>query len=251
MMGKTRQELGRPRKLPWPPKLLPLKSSNHRSPALRWSFFILNMELRKIGLGGYIMEMSRIEYGRLSLRGVLLNNHIPNMTLNTLRKLGVQERSRKESAAGDAGNATTMDEERKQANDKRQTNVLVATLIATVSFAAAFTVPGGYESNDVNKGLAVLSEKIAFKAFAIANSMAFSLSTAAVYTHFTASARSSSLTEENMLTIRACGFTSWALIALMIAFISGTYVVLPHSLAVTTAVVLCCFYFSGMVAVVV
>jgi hypothetical protein len=56
MMGKTKKELKRPRKLPWPPKLPPLKSSGHHNPALWWSLFILNMELRKIGLevGGLI-----------------------------------------------------------------------------------------------------------------------------------------------------------------------------------------------------
>jgi hypothetical protein len=38
------------------PKLPPLKGNDHRSPALWWSLFILNMELRKIGLevGGLI-----------------------------------------------------------------------------------------------------------------------------------------------------------------------------------------------------
>ena len=178
---------------------------------------------------------------------MLLNNHIPYTYVTTRRESGVLERSRKESAAGDAGNATTIDEERKQANDMGQTNVLVATLIATVSFAAAFTVPGGYESNGVNKGLAVLSEKTAFRAFAIANSIAFSLSTASVYSHFRASAGSSSLTEKNMLTNRANGFTFWSIRALMIAFISGSYVVLPHSFAVTIAVVLCCCFYIGLI----
>jgi hypothetical protein len=50
VMGKTRQELKRPRRLPWSPKPTPLKGNDHRSPALRWSLFILNMELRKNGL---------------------------------------------------------------------------------------------------------------------------------------------------------------------------------------------------------
>jgi hypothetical protein len=49
-MRKTKEELKRPRKLPWPPKLLPRKSSDHRSPALRWSLLIFNMGLRKNGL---------------------------------------------------------------------------------------------------------------------------------------------------------------------------------------------------------
>jgi hypothetical protein len=50
VMGKTKQELKRPRRLPWSPKLTPLKGNDHRSPALRWSLLILNMELRKNGL---------------------------------------------------------------------------------------------------------------------------------------------------------------------------------------------------------
>jgi hypothetical protein len=57
MMGKTKQELMRLRKLPWPPRLPPLKSSDHRSPTLQWSLFIFNMELRKIGL-----EVRRLIY---------------------------------------------------------------------------------------------------------------------------------------------------------------------------------------------
>jgi hypothetical protein len=50
MMRKIKEELKGPRKLPWPPKLTPLKGNDHRSPALRWSLLILNMELRKNGL---------------------------------------------------------------------------------------------------------------------------------------------------------------------------------------------------------
>ena len=55
-MRKTKEELSRPRKLPWSPKLPPLKGNDHRSPALQWSLFILNMKLRKNGLevGGLI-----------------------------------------------------------------------------------------------------------------------------------------------------------------------------------------------------
>ena len=56
MMQKTKQELGRLRKLP------SIKGNDHRSPALQWSLFILNMELRKNGLevGGLIYWISLI-----------------------------------------------------------------------------------------------------------------------------------------------------------------------------------------------
>jgi hypothetical protein len=56
VMEKTRLEQMKPRELPWPPRLPPLKSSDHCSPALWWSLFIFNIELRKVGLevGGLI-----------------------------------------------------------------------------------------------------------------------------------------------------------------------------------------------------
>ncbi len=55
-MEKTRLEHMKPRELPWPPRLPPLKSNDHHSPALRWFLFIFNIELRKISLevGGLI-----------------------------------------------------------------------------------------------------------------------------------------------------------------------------------------------------
>jgi hypothetical protein len=50
VMEKTRLGQMKPRELPWPPRLPPLKSSDHRSPALRWSLFIFNIELGNISL---------------------------------------------------------------------------------------------------------------------------------------------------------------------------------------------------------
>ena len=50
VIEKTKQEQMKPRELLWPPRLPPLKSSDHHSPTLRWSLFIFNIELRKVGL---------------------------------------------------------------------------------------------------------------------------------------------------------------------------------------------------------
>ena len=80
MMGKTKQELMRPRELLWPSRLLPFKSSDHRSSALRWSLFIFNMELRKIGLEveGLIYWISLIcrDMKALDLLGIQCNSKI-------------------------------------------------------------------------------------------------------------------------------------------------------------------------------
>ncbi|OVA15739.1 Ankyrin repeat [Macleaya cordata] len=55
-----------------------------------------------------------------------------------------------------------------------QSCTLVATLIATVAFAAAFTVPGGNisDSNSINNGIPIFLNKNSFMVFAIANALA-------------------------------------------------------------------------------
>ncbi|CAN6180346.1 unnamed protein product [Urochloa humidicola] len=60
---------------------------------------------------------------------------------------------------------------------------LVAILIATITFAAAFTLPGGYSTDPGNEGLPIMSRKFAFKAFLISDTLAMcsSLAVAFVY----------------------------------------------------------------------
>ncbi|KAL0926685.1 hypothetical protein M5K25_002930 [Dendrobium thyrsiflorum] len=55
---------------------------------------------------------------------------------------------------------------------------IVAVLIATVTFAAAFTLPGGYNNDDSNQGqgMAILAKKVAFKVFLISNTIAMASS---------------------------------------------------------------------------
>ncbi|KAK1283955.1 Ankyrin repeat-containing protein [Acorus calamus] len=54
-----------------------------------------------------------------------------------------------------------------------ETMSLVAVLLATISFAAAFTLPGGYNSDDPNKGHATLIKKLALKAFLLSDTITF------------------------------------------------------------------------------
>jgi hypothetical protein len=49
---------------------------------------------------------------------------------------------------------------------------LVAILIATITFAAAFTLPGGYSNDAGSEGFPIMGWKLAFKAFLIADTLA-------------------------------------------------------------------------------
>lgn len=124
------------------------------------------------------------------------------------------------------------------------THLLVATLIATVTFAAGFSLPGGFNDEGSNKGKAVFSTKLAFKAFLLSDSIAFYCSTAAVFLHFFAS-----LEENYHLLLRFIKFsailTYLAILGMVIAFTSGIYLVLPNSSGLSTsAFVLGCLFLS-------
>ncbi|CAL9030922.1 unnamed protein product, partial [Prunus brigantina] len=56
--------------------------------------------------------------------------------------------------------------------DRVNTLFVVATLFATVTFAAAFTMPGGYNNSGPNEGMATLLTKYMFQAFVIFNTIA-------------------------------------------------------------------------------
>ncbi|RVW99574.1 hypothetical protein CK203_021365 [Vitis vinifera] len=54
--------------------------------------------------------------------------------------------------------------------------ILMATLIATVTFAAAFTIPGGFQAEDPHKGMVVLGRNMAFRTFIITDTIAMTSS---------------------------------------------------------------------------
>nr|GEV81257.1 ankyrin repeat-containing domain, PGG domain protein [Tanacetum cinerariifolium] len=57
--------------------------------------------------------------------------------------------------------------------------MVVATLIATIVFAAAFTVPGGYNQND---GIPMFKQKLSFISFVVADAISLFLSSASILT---------------------------------------------------------------------
>ncbi|XP_078151153.1 protein ACCELERATED CELL DEATH 6-like [Carex rostrata] len=53
-----------------------------------------------------------------------------------------------------------------------QNTSLVAALLATITFAAAFTLPGGFSSDPADAGLPIFSRKVAFQVFLISDTIA-------------------------------------------------------------------------------
>lgn len=61
---------------------------------------------------------------------------------------------------------------------KGETHMVVAALITTITFAARFTIPGGYDGDEgPNQGMTILTKKAAFQAFIISDTIALLFST--------------------------------------------------------------------------
>ncbi|KAJ1685375.1 hypothetical protein LUZ63_016765 [Rhynchospora breviuscula] len=58
---------------------------------------------------------------------------------------------------------------------------LIAILIATITFAAAFTLPGGYSNDSGTEGLPVMAKEAAFKTFLISDTLALCSSLAVAF----------------------------------------------------------------------
>ncbi|CAN6818047.1 unnamed protein product [Brassica oleracea] len=100
-----------------------------------------------------------------------------------------------------------------------EVHLFVAVLVATVAFAAAFQLPGGYKPD----GTPVLNEEVAFTCFLVFDTIAFIFSVATVYLLFYASrdmfcARSALLYMSTLLMVVS-------LIAMASAFVSGMYLI--------------------------
>ncbi|KAF5460185.1 hypothetical protein F2P56_020071 [Juglans regia] len=135
---------------------------------------------------------------------------------------------------------------RKEYLDKAaETHLVVAALITTVTFAAAITMPGGFVGTGGDphyEGSAILRRNAAFKAFIITDAISLVLSSSAVVTHlFLPVLLWNSHSDETRyaLLMLAKWFILMAMGAMVLAFITGAYAVLAHSLdlAITTCVI--------------
>ena len=204
--------------------------------------------MRKLEHGGARQSLHRLFFGENTDRKNN-GNEEPKQDINKLdqlktkgpRILGRASQSRRER------NREVVKKKEissKYLKDVSNTHLVVSTLIATVTFAAGFTLPGGYNEDDPNKGKTVLAAKAAFKTFAIADAIAFYCSTAAVFLHFFASLEQSYHLIRRFITFAAL-LTYISILAMVVAFTSGIYVVLPDSSPTsTTSIVLGSLFFT-------
>ncbi|XP_031249336.1 ankyrin repeat-containing protein ITN1-like [Pistacia vera] len=130
---------------------------------------------------------------------------------------------------------------------ERDTHLIVAALIATVTFAAAFTVPAGYQSEKgQNQGTAILSRNYHFQTFIIADLIAMFLSLSAILFHF--SMEFKFFREVLFLFDTAVVGTIFALIAMVIAFVSGIRAVLLPPVGLFSAILCICIGFCILVS---
>ncbi|CAL5395343.1 unnamed protein product [Camellia sinensis] len=105
-------------------------------------------------------------------------------------------------------------------------------------------MPGGYDGNQgPNQGMAILTRETAFQAFAVTNTIAMILSTSSIITYFFGAPskdRDKLLKHHNS----TANLVMVATVAMVLVFITGTYVVLEHSraLAIAVCVTSCRFF---------
>ncbi|XP_057988962.1 ankyrin repeat-containing protein NPR4-like [Hevea brasiliensis] len=120
----------------------------------------------------------------------------------------------------------------------KESHLVAAILVATVAFAAAFTSPGGYisDENNLKKGTAILSRNPAFKLFFISDTIAMVFSACSVFAHIMLGILG--YQERYYWLIRyAFNFLFYAMVAMMITFVAGTYAFLSHSFGIVICVI--------------
>ncbi|XP_021739407.1 protein ACCELERATED CELL DEATH 6-like [Chenopodium quinoa] len=117
-----------------------------------------------------------------------------------------------------------------------KSEMVVATLIATVSFTSALALPGGFNQNPgTNFGMAVLKSKASFRAFLVSDIIAFSCSTSAILLcTLIADALSTRRNMQRLFWARL--LTVISLGAMGIALMTGVCAVLSHSSALVITI---------------
>lgn len=118
-------------------------------------------------------------------------------------------------------------EQEKKISDSTQIIGIGSVLIVTVAFAAAFTIPGGFRTDDhPNGGTATLAGNKFFRAFIIANTLALVCSGLATMNVMFAGVATVDIRTRMSAFVISIFFLSFAAKSLGAAFLLGLYVVL-------------------------
>uniref|UniRef100_A0A7C9ENL1 PGG domain-containing protein n=1 Tax=Opuntia streptacantha TaxID=393608 RepID=A0A7C9ENL1_OPUST len=108
--------------------------------------------------------------------------------------------------------------------ERLNTLLMVSTLVATVTYASGFTVPGGYKQDNPDIGMAILAHRCAFQVFVISDTIALFSSILAAVTLIWAHL------DDSRLILLALDFAmpllGIALVTMCVAFMAGLYVTL-------------------------
>ncbi|KAM3268325.1 hypothetical protein P3S67_031266 [Capsicum chacoense] len=127
-----------------------------------------------------------------------------------------------------------------------QIHIVVATLIMAVTFSAGITLRRDFESDSdsPNQGMAILIRKTAFRAFAISDAIAFTCSVVAIFIYFLMADTSRSPQSKKLVKklYDLTGiFQFLSMLAVVIAFATGMFATLSHSLGLAVTVCsICC-----------
>ncbi|TXG46638.1 hypothetical protein EZV62_027860 [Acer yangbiense] len=116
--------------------------------------------------------------------------------------------------------------------EAKRNELVAATLIATVTFAAGFTVPGGLVADKgPDQGTAILIRNAAFRIFVLLNTTSMILSSFSVFNHVWIGSASTEWDQRKLARHTAISQTliTYALVAMIGAFISGSFAVLHSS----------------------
>ncbi|KAH7859483.1 hypothetical protein Vadar_001714 [Vaccinium darrowii] len=147
---------------------------------LVWSTTIKKTKLQTFA-AAYIEDEtflgSEIDGGRI----IAFKEH-ENVAKFKIKRFEEEEKiKKKETDEKDKTREKKQIEARKASVTVYESLVIVAALIATISSAAAFAIPGGYDGNQGrDQGMAVLARTAAFKAFVITNTIALASSVTSI-----------------------------------------------------------------------
>ncbi|KAH0983450.1 hypothetical protein GBA52_010627 [Prunus armeniaca] len=136
---------------------------------------------------------------------------------------------------------------KKSYKDRVNTLLVVTTLVATVTFAAGFTMPGGYHNSGPREGKATLLTKVMFQVFVISNTLAMYSSIFVAVTLIWAQVGDLILVFTALrLVMPLLGI---ALGMLSLAFMAGVYVVVSNLLwlSIVVLVIGICFLYSVLI----